>query len=46
LTLKEEIIYGLNPVLEALRSDRRAFELFVAEGSSDRKMEKLLSLAP
>lgn len=43
--MKEEIIYGLNPVLEALRSDRRAFELFVAEGSSDRKMEKLLSLA-
>ncbi len=43
--LKEEIIYGLNPVLEALRSDRRAFELFMAEGSSDKRMEKLLKLA-
>jgi 23S rRNA (guanosine2251-2'-O)-methyltransferase len=43
--LKEEIIYGLNPVLEALRSDRRAFELFVAEGSGDKRMEKLLKLA-
>lgn len=43
--MKEEIIYGLNPVLEALRSDRRAFELFVVEGSGDRRMEKLLKLA-
>ncbi len=43
--MKEEIIYGLNPVLEALRSDRRAFELFVVEGSGDKRMEKLLKLA-
>ena len=43
--MKEEIIYGLNPVIEALRSDRRAFELFVAEGSGDRRMEKVLKLA-
>jgi 23S rRNA (guanosine2251-2'-O)-methyltransferase len=45
MTLKEELIYGLNPVLEALRGNRRAFELFVAEGSSDRRMEKLRRLA-
>lgn len=43
--MKEEIIYGLNPVIEALRSDRRAFELFVAEGSGDKRMEKVLKLA-
>ena len=43
--MKEEIIYGLNPVLEALRGTRRAFELFVAGTSSDRRLEKLLKLA-
>jgi 23S rRNA (guanosine2251-2'-O)-methyltransferase len=43
--LKEEIIYGFNPIMEALRSGRRAFELFVAEGTSDKRMEKLLELA-
>jgi 23S rRNA (guanosine2251-2'-O)-methyltransferase len=43
--LKEEIIYGLNPVLEALRGSRRAFELFIAGGGNDRRLEKLLLLA-
>ncbi len=43
--MKEEIIYGLNPVLEALRGRRRAFELFVAGESGDRRFEKLLILA-
>ena len=43
--MKEEIIYGINPVLEALRGDRRAFELFVAGGGSDRRLEKILALA-
>ena len=43
--VKEEIIYGLNPVIEALRGRRRAFELFVAEGSGDKRVEKLLRLA-
>lgn len=43
--MKEEIIYGLNPVMEALRGSRRAFELFVAEGTGDRRVEKLLKLA-
>jgi 23S rRNA (guanosine2251-2'-O)-methyltransferase len=42
--LKDEIIYGLNPVMEALRGTRRAFELFVAGASSDRRFEKLLIL--
>ncbi len=43
--MKEEIIYGLNPVMEALRGRRRAFELFVAGDSGDRRFEKLLILA-
>ena len=43
--MKDDIIYGLNPVLEALRGDRRAFELFVAGNTSDRRYEKLVKLA-
>ncbi len=43
--MKEEIIYGVNPVQEALRSSRRAFELFLAGGSNDRRLEKILKLA-
>lgn len=42
--MKDEIIYGLNSVMEALRGKRRAFELFIA-GSHDRRLEKLLDLA-
>ncbi|HJV66023.1 MAG TPA: 23S rRNA (guanosine(2251)-2'-O)-methyltransferase RlmB [Geomonas sp.] len=42
---KEEIIYGLNPVTEALRGSRRIYELFLAGSSSDRRLEKLLKLA-
>ncbi len=43
--MKEEVIYGLNPVMEALRGKRRAFELFVAPATSDRRFAKLLELA-
>jgi 23S rRNA (guanosine2251-2'-O)-methyltransferase len=43
--MKDEIIYGINPVLEALRGSRRAFELFVAGSGSDRRLEKILALA-
>ncbi len=43
--MQEEIIYGINPVKEALRGTRRAFELFVAEGASDQRVEKLLKMA-
>ncbi len=42
--MKEEIIYGTNPVMEALRSSRRAFELFVA-GEGDRRLAKIIELA-
>lgn len=43
--MNDEMIYGMNPVLEALRGSRRAFELFVAAGANDRRLEKLLKLA-
>jgi 23S rRNA (guanosine2251-2'-O)-methyltransferase len=43
--IKDEIIYGLNPVIEAFRGSRRAFELFVAASTGDRRLEKLLKLA-
>ena len=43
--MKDELVYGINPVLEALRGDRRAFELFVAGPGSDKRFEKLLKLA-
>jgi 23S rRNA (guanosine2251-2'-O)-methyltransferase len=38
--MSDDIIYGVNPVMEALRGSRRAFELFLAEGT-DRRLEKL-----
>ena len=40
----DDIIYGVNPVTEALRGSRRAFELFLAEGA-DRRLEQLVALA-
>ncbi|GLI36647.1 23S rRNA (guanosine(2251)-2'-O)-methyltransferase RlmB [Geobacter hydrogenophilus] len=43
--MKEEILYGINSAMEALRGKRRAFELFVSRDASDRRMEKLLKLA-
>ncbi|AJE04870.1 23S rRNA (guanosine(2251)-2'-O)-methyltransferase RlmB [Geobacter pickeringii] len=43
--MKEELLYGINPVMEALRGKRRAFELFVSRDSQDRRLEKLLALA-
>jgi 23S rRNA (guanosine2251-2'-O)-methyltransferase len=43
--MKEEIIYGLNPVTEALRGTRKAFELFVVGTGTDKRLEKLLKLA-
>jgi len=43
--MKEEIIYGLNPVIEALRGTRKVFELFVTGTGADKRLEKLLKLA-
>jgi len=41
--VQEEIIYGINPVTEALRSSRRAFELFVS--GEGRKIDQLVQAA-
>jgi 23S rRNA (guanosine2251-2'-O)-methyltransferase len=43
--MKDEIIYGINPVKEALRSGREVFELFFSGDEHDRRLEKLLKLA-
>lgn len=43
--MNEEIIYGINPVKEALRGNRQLFELFVADGAPDQRVEKLLKIA-
>ena len=43
--MQEEIIYGINPVKEALRGSRQLFELFVADGATDQRLEKLLKIA-
>jgi 23S rRNA (guanosine2251-2'-O)-methyltransferase len=45
VSLKDEIIYGLNPVMEALRGKRTAFELFFAGAGTDRRFARLLQLA-
>ncbi len=42
--MNDDIVYGVNPVMEALRGNRKAFELFLAEGS-DRRLDKLLQQA-
>jgi len=42
--MSDDIIYGMNPVMEALRGNRRAFELFLAEGA-DRRLDKLVQQA-
>ncbi|HEY6837098.1 MAG TPA: 23S rRNA (guanosine(2251)-2'-O)-methyltransferase RlmB [Geobacteraceae bacterium] len=43
--MKDDILYGINPVREALRGGREAFELFVAGDESERRLAKLLELA-
>ena len=43
--MKNELIYGINPVKEALLGKRRAFELFVARGGQDKRLERITSLA-
>ena len=43
--MRDEFIYGINPVQEALRGKRRAFELFVARDANDRRIARLLEVA-
>jgi 23S rRNA (guanosine2251-2'-O)-methyltransferase len=43
--MSDDILYGINPVREALRGNRRAFELFVQTSASDHRIAKLIALA-
>ncbi|MCL2760183.1 MAG: 23S rRNA (guanosine(2251)-2'-O)-methyltransferase RlmB [Desulfuromonadales bacterium] len=42
---REEVIFGINPVKEALRGTREAFELFVVDKASDQRIERLERMA-
>ena len=43
--MQGEIIYGINPVREALRGNRKAFELFVQESATDHRIGKMIAMA-
>ncbi len=43
--MKDDILYGVNPVREALRGSRKAFELFVQTSGTDHRIAKLTALA-
>lgn len=43
--MSDEIVYGVNPVKEALRGSRRAFELFCAGELRERRLESVMKLA-
>lgn len=43
--MKDEFVYGINPVMEALRGKRRAFELFIVAHEKERRVEKIVTLA-
>jgi len=43
--MKEELVYGVNPVKEALQGSRELFELFVQTTATDHRLEKILVLA-
>ena len=43
--MKDEILFGINPVREALRGNRKAFELFVQTGGTDQRIAKLATVA-
>ena len=43
--MANDLVYGLKPVLEALRGKRRAFELFLVEEKKDHRLDKVLALA-
>jgi len=42
---ERSILYGVNPVIEALRADRRPDQITVAEGSRDERLRELIDLA-
>jgi 23S rRNA (guanosine2251-2'-O)-methyltransferase len=44
-TSKASVLYGLNPVIEALRSNRALQEIVLAEGARDHRLRELIKLA-
>lgn len=44
--MKTEIIYGIHPVLEGLKANRRKFhEIYLSEGKSNQRMEPIANLS-
>jgi len=43
--MKDELVFGVNPVREALRGSRGVFELYVQATATDHRLEKILELA-
>ncbi len=43
--MKDELVFGVNPVREALRGTRRIHELYVQSSATDHRLEKILELA-
>lgn len=43
--MKDDVLYGVNPVREALRGNRKAFELFVQTSGTDHRIAKLAAMA-
>lgn len=39
------LLYGVNPVIEALRADRHPSEIIIAEGARDSRLHELIDLA-
>ena len=44
-TRERRLLYGVNPVLEALRADRAPQEIIIAEGVRDQRLQELIDLA-
>jgi 23S rRNA (guanosine2251-2'-O)-methyltransferase len=42
---ERHILYGVNPVIEALRADRRPDQITIAEGSREERLRELIDLA-
>jgi 23S rRNA (guanosine2251-2'-O)-methyltransferase len=43
--VSDEIVYGINAVTEALRGERKSFELFIAGSPDDRRLARIVQLA-
>jgi 23S rRNA (guanosine2251-2'-O)-methyltransferase len=43
--MKDELLFGVNPVREALRGSRGVFELYVQSTATDHRLENILALA-